>query len=134
MFRRGKTPAHEYVREHKKDVIAKVAGLYLFEDRIVRLSSLFNYGTDNDIQPVAGAIARVDTAGGIAARATLARSAVPGMHGWQQKIDTRELWIVIDGPTFQWQVQVLRTNDAHKARKFAEKVNTVSRLAAEDQD
>lgn len=133
MFRRGKTPAHEFVRTHKEFVIAKVAGLYLFPDRVVRLSSLLNYGSDTDMKPVAGCAARIDTAGGVAARSTLARSAVPGMHGWQQKIDTRELWIVIDAPTFQWQVQILRTDDVRKARKFVERVNTVSRRAANAQ-
>jgi hypothetical protein len=28
------------------------------------------------------------------------------MHGWQKKIDTRELAIVIDGPEGQWVVDV----------------------------
>lgn len=43
---------------------------------------------------------------GVAARSTLSRSLVPGMHGWQKKIDSRELAIVIDGPEGQWVVDV----------------------------
>ncbi len=74
--------------------------------------------------------------GGVAARSTLSRSLAPGMHGWQKKIDSRELAIVIDGPDAQWVVDVPagHTLVLKAARQFAAAVNTAACRVGTDLD
>lgn len=86
-------------------------GVHVYPDRLIRLpemagapSMLDEMGTPAEARSIVGVTARLEESGAIAARATLARSLVPGMHGWQKKIDTRVAHVVITGPDFEWWV------------------------------
>lgn len=121
------TDPRAWVKANKRHRIAELAGVNVFADRIIRLNTWPLPG--GDVQPVAGVEATVDLSGGVSGRATLTRTAIPGAHGWQKKVDTRETWLVVDGPDFQWTVQVPQVL-ASKARGFAAAITTAGRRAA----
>ncbi|MBC3191662.1 hypothetical protein H7X46_11380 [Pseudonocardia sp. C8] len=121
-------PVRAWVERHKMERIAHLAGVHLFPDRIVRTPSLLADEKAEE-RPVAGVSASVDNTGGVSGRATLTRTAIPGAHGWQKKVDTRETWLVVDGPDFQWSVQVEQAK-ASQARAFAAQITTAGRKAA----
>lgn len=121
------TDPRAWVKANKRARIAELAGVNVFADRIVRLNTWPLPG--GEVQPVAGVEASVDLSGGVSGRATLTRTAIPGAHGWQKKVDTRETWLVVDGPDFQWTVQVPQILSG-QARGFAATVTTTGRRAA----
>lgn len=116
-----------WVKANRQARIAELAGVHVFPDRIIRMQPW--PGQHGEEYPIAGVQASVDQEGGLSGRATLTRTAVPGAHGWQKKVDTRETWLVVDGPDFQWSVQVPQPN-AGQARGFAAAITTAGRRAA----
>jgi hypothetical protein len=81
----------------------------VYPNRLIRLPEenpwLPNSNLDDvDARSIVGVTAQLEEAGDVAARATLTRSLVPGMHGWQKKIDTRVSHVVVTGPDFEWWV------------------------------
>jgi hypothetical protein len=124
-----------YVREHRRERIATFNDVHLFPDRIIRLpgfasmNSLTNLTAQPEMFPIAGVHAAVENSGGVGGRSTLARTVVPGAHGWQKKVDTRESWLMISGPTFQWAMKV-EPNMSAIARQFAAKVTGAGAGAA----
>jgi hypothetical protein len=74
--------------------------------------------------PVAGARASVETLGQIRGRRTIKTF---GLH--QKKIDEREVYLTIEGQGWEISVQV-DAEDGAKAREFAARVNTASKMAA----
>jgi hypothetical protein len=133
----------QFVQDNKQHRVAHLRGVHLFPDRIIRLpegllggllgGGMQNMTADAECYPLASVTATVEQAGGVSVggRSTLTRSLVPGMHGWQKKTeaDTREAWLVVSGPQFQWQVQLVAkgltgTNgEVGLARQFAAKIN-----------
>lgn len=75
-----------------------------------------------------GATASVDTAGNLDKKITATRLVLTGVFAlaWQKKKDNRELYIMVDGPTYS---MVMRIDPARSAdaRKFAAGVNTAAR-------
>lgn len=57
------------------------------------------------------------------------RAAAEPAHGGQKKIDTRETWLMIEGPSFQWAVKVEPAMSAF-ARDFAAKMTSAGNAAA----
>lgn len=76
--------------------------------------------------PVAGARARVDTAGDIERRITATRLLTTGplALAWRKKKDHRELYLEIEGDGFAISVPV-DPKQGRMARAFAAKVNTL---------
>ena len=87
-------------------------------------------------QPVAGVTAVVESAGELQRRATLTRTVAGGLvFGpagavvgalFKKKVDTRELYLLIDGERFAWAVK-LNPKRGAAARRFAATVNTAAR-------
>ena len=94
-----------WVKDHKAEQVASVAGLYVFPDRLVRLPSFEPLNTAVDSQPIAGVEASLQQTGSVYARATLTRAVTVG-NGWQKKTDDRDAWLQVDGPDFQWIIPV----------------------------
>ena len=115
-----------WMRDNERHRRASFAGVHLFNDHIVRLSMWPMPGGVR--YPLAGVTASVSVAGGYGARATLTRSMVPGLHGWQKPVDTREAVLTVDGPQFQWVIP-LHPAGAGAARRFAATVTTAGRAA-----
>lgn len=82
-------------------------------------------------QPVAGAVARVETAGEIQERVTVSRMFLTGPFAFalKKKKDNRELYLTIEGQDAVWVIDV-DPKLGGKAREFAAKVTTVGRKAA----
>jgi hypothetical protein len=124
-----------FVQMHKRHRIATFNDVHLFPDRIVRvpgfasMNSLTNLTAEPESFPISGVQATVENSGGISGRSTLARTMVPGAHGWQKKIDTRETWLMITGPNFQWAVKV-EPMLSQAARQFAAKVTGAGNAGA----
>lgn len=78
--------------------------------------------------PLRGLKIAVDTAGNITSRPTLTRYLFTGplAFAWQKKIDAREMYLTIEGPTFGFVIPV-HPDDAYGARQFAAQVNAASR-------
>lgn len=97
------------------------AGVYLDGREIV-------WGAER--RPVTGVTATVDTAGNINRRVTATRLVAVGVFALalKKKQDDREVFLLIDGPDFQWVVDV-DPKKAAEARKFAARVNTAGRFA-----
>jgi len=106
--------------------IASYRDVHVYADRLIRMPVL----AGPESRPIAGVSAKIEEAGGISARSTLTRSAVPGMHGWQKQTDNRKGYIIIDGPDFQWQLEYAPQFDLGGARKFMTALNTAGRSAA----
>ena len=128
----------EFVKSRRREELGKFGDYHLFPDCIVRLPSastatiggLIDTTSDwPEHYPLQGAHAEIDTTGGIAARATLARSLVPGMHGWQKEIDTRELAIVVSHPEYDLVIDAASSNqlDIKLARRFAATINQAAK-------
>lgn len=120
------TPESVKLKEYVKGntAISSYVDLHLYSDRLIWLKTF----EESESQPITEVSAIADETGAVHSRSTLARSAVPGMHGWQKKDDNRKAYIVVDGPDFQWQVEY-PTNQSDLARKFISAVNTKSRQA-----
>jgi hypothetical protein len=82
-----------------------------------------------------GVSAAVSTAGSVRSRPTITRfvafGLVPGVPGLaalvaQKKVDERELFLIIDGPDWQWAVKADPKHTAN-VRAFAAEVNTAVR-------
>jgi hypothetical protein len=111
-----------------------------------RLSTLFpglTFDADNVTyrgvtQPIAGASAVVDTAGALDRRPTLSRVAVGGiLFGalgavggglLQKKVDTRQVFVLIDGPQAAWAVPA-KADQFGDATQFAALFNTAAKTA-----
>lgn len=81
--------------------------------------------------PVAGARAVVDTVGQLTARITATRLVLTGplALGWRKRVDTRELYLMIEG--VGWAISVpVDPDQGPKARAFAAKVNAAASAAA----
>jgi hypothetical protein len=83
--------------------------------------------------PVAGARATVDTAGQLSARITATRLVLTGplALGLRKKVDTRELYLLIEGRGWAISVPVDPTQGA-QAREFAAKINAAGMTAESD--
>jgi hypothetical protein len=86
-------------------------------------------------EPLAGVRATVSAAGSVRSRPTATRfvafSVMPGVPGLaalvaQKKIDDRELFLVIDGPDWQWAVKA-DPKRAASVHAFAAQINTAAR-------
>jgi hypothetical protein len=125
-----------FVQTHKRHRIATFNDVHLFPDCIIRLpgfasmNSLTNLTAEPEMFPIGGVQATVENSGGIGGRSTLARTMVPGAHGWQKKVDTRESWLMITGPSFQWAVKV-EPMLSKAARQFAAQVTGAGNAAAQ---
>ncbi|GEL19345.1 hypothetical protein [Pseudonocardia asaccharolytica] len=82
-------------------------------------------------RPVAGVSAVVDTAGNINRRVTATRLVAVGVFALalKKKQDDREVFLLVDGPEFQWVVDVPPAKLA-AARSFAARLTTAGRRAA----
>lgn len=78
--------------------------------------------------PLRGMHISVDAAGAVAARPTLTRFLFVGPAAlfWQKKIDSRQLFLTVEGPTFGFVVDV-HADVAYGARQFVAKVNAAAR-------
>lgn len=74
--------------------------------------------------PIAGTRATVDSAGAIDKRVTATRLLLTGpfAFGLRKKKDTRELYLLVEGPGFAWVVEV-NPKLGKQARQFAATVN-----------
>lgn len=80
--------------------------------------------------PIAGARATVDTAGELSRRITVSRLALTGLFalGWQKKVDTRELYLLVEGDG--WAIAVpVDPDQGAKARAFAARINAAASAA-----
>jgi hypothetical protein len=114
------------VRNHSDRRLGDLCGIHLFEDRIIKLPQWRNRRTRPDAQWITGVGARVEHGGRVVSNSVFAPAF--GAAAGRTRSKPSELWIVIDGPTFQWQVRI-PPRYSRRARKFVETVNTVSRLA-----
>jgi hypothetical protein len=81
--------------------------------------------------PLAGATARVESAGAIRQRATVTRAVFTGGLGalmFKKKVDERELFLTIEGQGFAWVIEV-DPKRGLKAREFAAKINGAAQSA-----
>lgn len=87
------------------------------------------YGREK--QPIAGVTATVESVGDLQSRITGTRLLMTGPFAlaFRKKKDNRELFLTIDGPDFQWLVDV-DPKKQKDAREFAAKVNTAARRAS----
>lgn len=92
---------------------------------ITLTGTLISY--QGDTRPVAGVSATVEQTGEVSARSTATRTLLLKQKGWQKKMDNRELWITVDGPDFQWAVNV-PVRASGTARRFVAAINTTARL------
>lgn len=120
-----RTALKKWIQEHQVERISTCQDLHLFPDQIIRLPTLWSSDATESF-PLSGVSAEVGTAGGISSRGTLTRSVAVG--GWQKKADTRESWMIVDGPEFQWLVP-LKPHETRMARKFAAQVTALGRRA-----
>src|SRR4051812_45604843 len=103
----------DYVKDHKDEIVTRLGSIYVFPERIVKLPHRGALVALDDPmrrlnpeeQPVAGVEARVEETGGISNRATLTRAATIG-GGWQKQTDDRKMYLIVDGPEFQWQIEL----------------------------
>lgn len=79
-----------------------------------------------DTYPVAGAEGRVEASGQVYARRTVTRSLLAGPFAPSKKTDARELFLTIEGPTFQVALEI-DADHQREARDFAAAINTRSR-------
>jgi hypothetical protein len=119
----------------RTDQIAQCDGVHLFPDCLV----LLRKGDPAKVD-ISGVSATVQTEGSLSVsnRATLARSLA--LTGWQKKtaVDTRATLLVIDGPEFEWVVDVpvsppgraTRIPGVMDAHQFAAAVTTAARKSA----
>lgn len=82
-------------------------------------------------QPLSGVTAVVESVGQLQRRITATRLATIGVFAlaMRKKIDDRELYMTIAGPTFEWLVE-LPPNDGSAARQFASEINNAALRAA----
>jgi hypothetical protein len=80
--------------------------------------------------PMAGANARVESAGQIQSRITATRLVTTGVFAFafKKKNDDRELYLTIEGPGFGWVVSV-SPNVGMQARQFAATLNAMAYAA-----
>jgi hypothetical protein len=117
----GAKATQEKLVEAKAKMDAK-PDVYRFEG--VRLFGNDRIESKQGGGPVAGARATVETLGQIRGRRTIKTL---GLH--QKKIDEREVYLTIEGQGWEISVQV-DAEDGAKAREFAARVNTASKLAS----
>lgn len=81
-------------------------------------------------RPLAGVSATVESGSALDKRVTLTRVAALGVFSLAaKKRQGGESYLIIEGPDFQWSIEVGRKDQA-KAREFAAKVTTAARQAA----
>jgi hypothetical protein len=117
----GAKATQEKLAEAKARMDAK-PDVYRFEG--VKLVGNHRVESKQGGGPVAGARASVETLGQIRGRRTVKTF---GLH--QKKIDEREVYLTIEGQGWEISVEV-NAEDGAKAREFAARVNTASKLAA----
>lgn len=117
-----------WVKDHKAEQVASVAGLHVFPDRLITLPALENVTIAVDSQPIAGVEAILQQTGTVYARATLTRAVTVG-NGWQKKNDDRDAWLQVDGPDFQWIIPVSQ-HLVSQASKAAAAITRFGRQAA----
>lgn len=115
------------VKNHADRRLGELCGIHLFGDRIIKLPTWRNHHTGSDAQWIRGVHARVEHGGTVRSSSFFAPVAGTAVGNTRSK--PTELWIVVDGPTFQWQVRI-PPRYSRRARRFVEKVNTVSRRAS----
>ena len=123
-----KSEIESYIATHEKDRVAELCGLHLFEDRIAKLPTWRNGRTHPDGQLLTDVQARTEAAGMISNSAFA--SAGMGVTAGRTRSKADKVWVVVDGPTFQWQVR-LPGKYERRARRFVELVNNVARMQAQ---
>src|SRR5690606_28097461 len=129
----------DYVVAHESELVTVYEGIHVFPDVIMRIP-MFTWTSSNSMlgeparHPMVGVSARVEVEGEVYARATLTRAAVPGMHGWQKKVDEREAVFVVEGPDFMWQFKLqpqkhVLTHARDVARKITHAGNAATHRA-----
>lgn len=78
--------------------------------------------------PLRGVHIDIDTAGNLTRRPTLTRFLLTGpmAFAWQKKLDSREMYLTVEGPTFGFVVNV-HPDIAYGARQFVAKANAAAR-------
>ena len=85
-----------------------------------------------DVRDLAGVSAVVDVSGNINRRITLTRLVGGGIVGglvFKKRQDDREMYLLIDGPDFQW-VEPVDPSVVESARRHAAEITTAGRTAA----
>lgn len=105
-----------------KAPIAHLDDVYLYPDRVKRL------GKEKGEFALAGVQASVESVGELQRRVTVTRMALTGPFAFalKKKRDERDLFLTIEGPDFQWVIEVDPKKGAD-ARQFAAKINTAAR-------
>lgn len=82
-------------------------------------------------QPLSGVTARVETVGQIRQVVSAGRVIMTGGLGllFRKTVDERQTYLIIDGPAFQWLVEV-KPDQQSDARAFAARVTTAARSVA----
>ncbi len=124
----GQSPAEQtraFVKTYQQHRLAEIRGVHLFPDRIIRLPKFGNRVKSPDAQWLAGVSARVES--GTTMSIGALHSSVPGgVTATGGRARPEELWLVVDGPTFQWQVR-LPPRYAGRSRSFIEALNSAAR-------
>jgi hypothetical protein len=122
-----------YVKKHSAELVGSLPTqtgmIYLFPDRIIRLRT----SEQPESQPIAGVTATMEQIGGVSARTTLTRAATVG-DGWQKEVDTRQTFLIVDGPEFQWSLPIptppaMAAQQFTATRQFASAVTAAGRAA-----
>lgn len=110
--------------------IAQFSGFHLYPDKIV----VADRTGVHDSRELHGVSATVNEGGSRSSRATLTRSMVPGLHGWQKGQDDRYAELIVEGPDFYWFKPLtmpvgsqFNPHDVAPARAFAGQVNHIAR-------
>lgn len=84
--------------------------------------------TSDDDWPVAGAVARVESAGEITSRLSATRIGLLGPLGFfaRKRIDKRELYLTVQGPGWSIVKELNADTDGASARSFAGKINAAA--------
>ena len=83
---------------------------------------------DGETRSLAGVTATLDVSGNINRRITATRLVATGVLAlaWRKAQDDRELWLLVDGPDFQWVMRIAAKGEA-AARAYAARINTAAR-------
>jgi hypothetical protein len=111
--RNARATVKQWMEAHQTERVTSLRHVHVYRDRIIRMPALLGVP---EIVPIAGVTATVDTAGNVA-------------YKGKKKVDTREVWVTIDGPGFQW---VLKAGPSFPSisRDFAARINTAARQAS----
>lgn len=107
---------------HRTERLSTLDGAIVIDldDRTIHLGA--------DGGPLTNATALVEAAGAIRTRLTATRIAAVGILAlaWRKKVDERELYLTVDGSTFQFVARIEPQRGA-EARQFAARISTLGK-------